>query len=207
MVAKASRTKFTCSVLYSVLPQPKKFILHPQYMVVNYPWRTSMFRWWYEVLVPSMNVPADLAQPMLSVLLASCRCAQQIWKTVSALPVHSVRWTIRFWDCTGLPPKSMQKVPSEEVSTTQNALPRDFEGELSLFANRIPVTPAPVNALDKHFEETTKQAKKIDKHVMKQEAKQEAKQAAGAASTLEAAGKRTSASSQLSRLMESPLPR
>ena len=29
MVSKASRTKFTCSVLYSVLLQPKKFILHP----------------------------------------------------------------------------------------------------------------------------------------------------------------------------------
>ena len=44
MVSKASRTEFTCSVLYSVLLQPKKFILHPPYMVVNHPWRTSMFR-------------------------------------------------------------------------------------------------------------------------------------------------------------------
>ena len=41
---------------------------------------------------------------------------------------------------------------------------------------------------------------------MKQEAKQEAKQVARAASTLKAAGKRTTASSQLSRLMESPFP-
>ena len=32
MVAKAIRTGFTCSVLYIVLPQPKKFILHPPYM-------------------------------------------------------------------------------------------------------------------------------------------------------------------------------
>ena len=29
MVAKAKRTKFTCSLLFSVLLQPKKFILHP----------------------------------------------------------------------------------------------------------------------------------------------------------------------------------
>ena len=50
MVSKARWTEFTCSVLYSVLLQPKKFILHPPYMVVNYPWRTSMFRWWYELL-------------------------------------------------------------------------------------------------------------------------------------------------------------
>ena len=48
MVSKASRTKFTCSLLYSVLLQPKKFILHPPYMVVIYPWCTLMFRWWYE---------------------------------------------------------------------------------------------------------------------------------------------------------------
>ena len=61
MVAKACRSEFTCSVLYSVFLQPKKFILHPPYMVVNYPWRTSMFRWWYEFLVPWMDVPADPA--------------------------------------------------------------------------------------------------------------------------------------------------
>ena len=39
-----------CSVLHIVLLQPKKFILHPPYMVVNYPWRTSMFRWRYDLL-------------------------------------------------------------------------------------------------------------------------------------------------------------
>ena len=123
-----------------------------------------------------MNVPSDLAQPMLLVFLASCRSAQQILKTVSALLVYSVQWIIRFRDCMGLPPKSMQKVLSEEVTTIQNALPPYFEGELSLFANGTLVTPAAVKALDKRFEETTKQAKKIDKQVMKQDAKQEAKQ-------------------------------
>ena len=56
------------------------------------------------------------------------------------------------------------------------------------------------------FEETANQAKKIHKQVMKQEVKHEAKQAAWAASTPKATGKRTSASSQLSRLMESPFP-
>ena len=35
MFVEASRTEFTCSVLYSVLPQPNKFILHSPYMVVN----------------------------------------------------------------------------------------------------------------------------------------------------------------------------
>ena len=83
----------------------------------------------------------------------------------------------------------MQKVLSEEVSTTQNALPPDFEGELSFFANGTPVTAAALKALDKRFEKTLKEAKKIDKHVMKQEAKQEAKQGA------RAAGKTTSTSS------------
>ena len=145
MVAKAGRIEFTCSVLYSVLLQPKKFILHPPYMVVNYPWRTSMFRWWYELPVPSMNVPVDPAQPMLLAFPASCRSAKQILKTVLALVVYSVRWTIRFCDCTSLPPKSMQNVLLAEVSTTQNALPPDFEGVLSLFANG---TPAAVKALD-----------------------------------------------------------
>ena len=125
---------------------------------------------------------------------------------MSALLAYWVQWTIHFWDCTGLPPKDMQKVLSEEVTTTQNALPPDFEGELSLFANGTPVTPAAVKALDKRLEETTKQAKKIDKKVMKQDAKQEAKQATKVASTLKAAGKRTSASSQSSRLMKSPFP-
>ena len=100
----------------------------------------------------------------------------------------------------------MQKALLEEVSSTQNALPQDFEGELSLFANGTPVTPAAMKALDKRFEATAKQAKKIDKQVMKQEAKEEAKQATKAASSLKAAGKRTSASSQLARLMESPFP-
>ena len=72
----------------------------------------------------------------------------------------------------GLPPKSMQKVLSEEVTTTQNAQPLDFEGELSLFANGTPVTPAAAKALDKRFEEMAKkQANKMDKQVMKQEAK------------------------------------
>ena len=36
MVSKAGRTEFTCRVLYNVLLQPKNFILHPPYMVVNY---------------------------------------------------------------------------------------------------------------------------------------------------------------------------
>ena len=107
MVSKASRTEFTCSILYSVLLQPRKFILHPPYMFVKYPWRTSMFHWWYEIPVPSMNVPTDPAQPMLLVFLASCRSARQILKTMSALLVYTVRRTIRFWDCTGLPSKSM----------------------------------------------------------------------------------------------------
>ena len=49
MVVKASRTEFTCSALCTVLLQPKKFIPHLPYMVVNYPWRTSMFRWWYKL--------------------------------------------------------------------------------------------------------------------------------------------------------------
>ena len=89
------------------------------------------------------------------------------------------------------------------MTTTQNALPPAFEGELSLFANGTLVTLAAVKALDKRFEEIAKQAKKIDKHVMKQEAKHEAKQAAKAASMLKETGKRTSASSRVSRLMES----
>ena len=104
---------------------------------------------------------------MLLVFLTSCRSAQQILKTVPALLVYSVRWTIRFWDCTGLPPKSMQKALLEEVNTTQNALPPDFECVLSLFANGTPVTPAAVKALDKCFQETAKRAKKIDKQMMK----------------------------------------
>ena len=113
-----------------------------------------------------MNVPAHPAQPMLLVFPASCRSAQQILKTVWCTLCDGP--SIRFWDCTGLPPKSMQKVLSEEVSTTQNALPPDFEVELSLFANG---TPATVKALDKRFKETAKQATKIDKQVTKQEAK------------------------------------
>ena len=154
-----------------------------------------------ELLVPSMNVPADPAQPMLLVFPASCRSAQQILKIVSVLLVYSVRWTIRFWDCTGLPPRSMQKVLSEEVTTAQNALLPIFEGETQW----DPGDPGCSKGPRPRLEETAKQAKKIDKQVMKQEAKQEAKQAAKAASTLKAAGKRTSASSQLSRL-ESSLP-
>ena len=114
-------------------------------------------------LLVRMNVPADPTQPILLIFLASCCSTQQILKTVSALLVYSVRCTIRFWDCTDLPPKSKQKVLSEEVTTTQNELPPDFEGELSLFANWTPVTLAAVKALDKRFEETAKQAKKIDK--------------------------------------------
>ena len=110
-----------------MLPQPKKSILHQPYMVLNYPWCTSMFRGWYKLLVPLMNVPADLAQPMLLVFPTSCRFVHQILKTVSALLVYSVWWTIRFWDCTALPPKSMQKALLEGVMTTQNALPPDFE--------------------------------------------------------------------------------
>ena len=206
MVWKAIRTKFTCNDPYSVLLQPKKLNLHPPYMAVNYPWCTSMFRWSYAFRVPSINVPADGAQPMLLVFIASCRSAQQILKTVSTLMVYSVRWTIRFWGCRGLSPKSMAKVLSEEVTTAQNALPPDFEGELSLFASGTPVSPAAVKALDKRFEQTTKHAKEIDKQVIKQEAKQDAKQAATVASTLKVAGKRTGTSSQLSRLMESPFP-
>ena len=54
--------------------------------------------------------------------------------------MYSVRWTIRLWDCTGLQPKSMQQVLSEQVTTTQHALKPDFEGELSLFANGTLVT-------------------------------------------------------------------
>ena len=72
---------------------------------------------------------------MLLVFPTSCSSAQQFLKTFSALLVYFVRWTTRLWDCTGLPFKSMQKVLSEEVTTTQKALPSDFEAELSLFAN------------------------------------------------------------------------
>ena len=108
--------------------------------------------------------------------------------------MYSVRWTFRFWDYTGLPPKSMQKPPLEGLTTTHNALPPDFERELSLFANRTLVTPAAVKDLDKRFAETAKQAKKTDKQVMKQEAKQEAKQAAKAATTPKAARKKKSVS-------------
>ena len=95
-------------------------MLHPLYMVMNYPWPTSMFHW-YELLVPSMNVPTDPAQPMLLVFPVCSRSAQQILKTVSAnsSQLYSMRWTIRFWDCTGLPPKSMQKALLDEVSSTK----------------------------------------------------------------------------------------
>ena len=124
-----------CSVLYVVLLEPKKLILHPPYMIMNYTWRTSMFCCWYEFPVPSMNVSANRAQPMVLVFSASWRSAPQIPKIVSALLVYSVRCSIRFWDCMGLPPKSMQEVLSDEVTTTQDALPPDLESEFSLFAN------------------------------------------------------------------------
>ena len=39
IVAKTSRN--ACSVLHIVLLQPRKFILHPPYMIVNYPWRRA----------------------------------------------------------------------------------------------------------------------------------------------------------------------
>ena len=82
-------------------------------------------------------------------------------------------------------------MPLAEVTTTQNALPPDFEGELPLLANATPVTPAASSSLGKCIEETAKHANKIDKQVMKQEAKQEAKQhAAMADNTPKAAGKR-----------------
>ena len=73
MVSKASPIEFTCSVLYSGLLRTKKFILHPPYMVVNYPSRTTMFHRWYKLLVPSMNALANPAQPMLLVMFVSCR--------------------------------------------------------------------------------------------------------------------------------------
>ena len=97
-------------------------------MIVTYPWRTSMFRWWYELLVPSMNVPAHPAQPMLLVFLASRRPCQPGWCTLCDGP--SV-----FWDCADQPPKSMQKALLDQLTSTQNALPPDFEGELLFFAN------------------------------------------------------------------------
>ena len=93
---------------------------------------------------------------MLLVFPASCRSAHQILKAVSALLVYFVRWTIRILECMGMPPKSMQKVLSEVVTTTHNALPLDFEGELSLFANGTLVTPAAVGAVDKRCEETAR---------------------------------------------------
>ena len=62
--------------------------------------------------------------------------------------MYSVRWTICFWYCRGLRPKSMQKVLLEKVNATQNTLLPDSEGELSLFANWTPVTPAAVKTLD-----------------------------------------------------------
>ena len=190
MVVKGSVTEFTCCVLYSVLLQPKKNTLHAPHMAVNDPWRTSVFYLWYEIMVPLINVLADEAHPMLSVFPTLCRSAQRILKRVFPLLVYFVRWSTRFLDCTGLPPSCMQKASSEEVSTTQNALPPDFEGGLSLFANGTQVTPASVKALAKSFKETTKQTKKVDKQVMKQEAKQDANQVARAGGTLKVAGKR-----------------
>ena len=68
------------------------------------------------------------------------------------------------------------------------------------------MTRAALKALDQRFEETLKHAKQIDKQVMKQKAKHEAKQATRAANTRKEAGKRSSASSELSRLIESPFP-
>ena len=153
---------------------------------------------WYKFFVPSMNVLADSAQPMLLVFPASSPSDQQILETVSALVVYSVRCAINF--C------KMQTMLLEELSSTENALPPDCEGESSLFANGTPVIPAAVKAPDKRFEETTKQAKKIEKRVRKQKAKQGAKQAAKASSSVKAHGKMTSASSQRACLMESPFP-
>ena len=205
MVANTSLTEFPCSVLYAALLQPKKFILHAPYTNVNYPWRTSMFRCWYQLPVPSMNLPADPAHPMLLVFPTSNRSAQPILKAVSAPLVYYVRRIIRFWDCMGLSPESMQRAVLDEVSYTQNALPPYFKGELSLIAIGALMALAAAKAVDKAFEDTAKQAKKIEHQAMKQEAKQEAKQAAKVASLLKARGKRTSASSQSPRLMESPL--
>ena len=90
MVANVNRNEFTCTVLYVVLLQPKKFILHPPYVVVNYPWHTSMSRSWSELVVSSMSVQADSAKRMLLIFPASCCSAQQILKTASALLVYSV---------------------------------------------------------------------------------------------------------------------
>ena len=63
----------------------------------------------------------------------------------------------------------MQKVLLEEVRTTKNAMPPDFQGGLSLSTKGTPVLPAAVKALVKRLEETAKQAKKIDMQSMKQE--------------------------------------
>ena len=55
-----------------------KFTLHPPYMVVNYLWWIFMCYCQYELLVPSMNMLVDPAQPRLLVFHASCRPAQQV---------------------------------------------------------------------------------------------------------------------------------
>ena len=127
------RTSPRTTLRYSVFLPPKTFILYHPYMVVNHPCLTSMFCCWHDFLVPSMNVLANPAHPMLLVLPLSCLSAQQTLKyrqilnTVLTLLVYYVRWTVPFQDCTGVP-KSMQKVLSEKVSTTRNALPLDLEG-------------------------------------------------------------------------------
>ena len=96
------------------------------------------------------------SRAMLLVFAASCWSAQQIWNNVSALLVYHVPFTIRSWDGINLPRKTVQRALLENVSTTHNALPPNFEGELSLFANRTPVTSDAAKALDERFEETAK---------------------------------------------------
>ena len=108
---------------------------------------------------------------MLLVFLVSYGPAQPILQILSTLLVYFVRWTIRFWCCTGLSPKCMQTVVSNDVSMAQNAPPPNLEGELSLFASGTPITLAAVKAVVKRFVERTKQGKKIDTQVMRQDAK------------------------------------
>ena len=100
----------------------------------------------------------------------------------------------------------MQKVPLQEVTTTQHTQPPNFEGELWLYANGTPVTPATVKALNKRIQEIAMQPREVDKEVIKQEAMQEAKQDAKTCSTLTAATKKTSASLQLVSPLEPPFP-
>ena len=89
-----------------------------------------------------MNVPTEVAKPVLLVFSTFTCSTQQILRTVSALLMYSVRWTSQSGIGTRLPPKNMENVLLDEVASTQNAPHPDFECELSLFANGIPVIPA-----------------------------------------------------------------